>query len=322
MPIIRKCDVVPERPVIIVLYGTPGTGKTSLATTAESPLLIDTDRGFDRAVQRPELVLTATCWEDIFNEEVVGKNVLVDTKTVWKPGIIGECKTIIVDTAKAMLDDYLSAYAVRMDYKLEKNSLKRYGAIGDMFKNFVNILRNNGSDIIFICHDKETTEGDVIKHSPDCTGQSKDLLIRIADQVGYICKENGKRVIKFEPMDTRLGKNVALLSDLDIPNYGTAEFDTFMADIIKAVKSSICSKSEAQKKAQEAIEHAKKMLDETSTVEQANELAEVARGLAKIHQRAFMELMISTLSKKGIVLDKKTKKFIADGEATSKGNVA
>ncbi|WP_231501896.1 AAA family ATPase [Bacteroides sp. 14(A)] len=27
------------------MYGTPGTGKTSLATTAENPLLIDTDRG-------------------------------------------------------------------------------------------------------------------------------------------------------------------------------------------------------------------------------------------------------------------------------------
>ena len=52
MPIIRKNDVAPERPIIIVLYGTPGTGKTSVATTADNPLLIDTDRGYDRAVQR------------------------------------------------------------------------------------------------------------------------------------------------------------------------------------------------------------------------------------------------------------------------------
>ena len=42
MPIIKKNDVTPERPVIIVLYGTPGTGKTSVATTAFNPLLIDT----------------------------------------------------------------------------------------------------------------------------------------------------------------------------------------------------------------------------------------------------------------------------------------
>lgn len=321
MPLIRKNDIVPERPVIIVLYGTPGTGKTSLATTANAPLLIDTDRGFDRAVQRPDLVLTASCWEDIFNEEIVGKYVIIDNKQVWKPGIIGESKTIIVDTAKAMLDDYLSAYAIKQDYKLEKNSLKRYGAIGDLFKNFVNILRQNGSDIIFICHDKETTEGDVIKHSPDCTGQSKDLLIRIADQVGYICKENGNRIIKFEPMDTRLGKNVAGIPDTWIPDYGTAEFDTCMADIIKRVKAAISSKSEAQASAQKAVEEARVMLAAATTVDDANKLIDVAHALAPVHQRAFMNLMIKELQAKGIDFDKSTKKFVKH-EETSKGNAA
>lgn len=320
MPLIRKNDIVPERPIIMVLYGTPGTGKTSLATTASAPLLIDTDRGFDRAVQRPDLVLSASCWEDIFNEEIVGKYVMVGKQQVWKPGVIGECKTIVVDTAKAMLDDYLSAYAVKMDYKLEKNSLKRYGTIGDLFKNFVNILRQNGSDIIFICHDKETQEGDVIKHSPDCTGQSKDLLIRIADQVGYICKENGKRIIKFEPMDTRLGKNVAGLPDMWIPDYGTAEFDTYMADIIREVKTSIYSKTEEQAEAQKKIEEAREKLSKASSIEDANALVDVAHGLAKVHQRAFKNLMITELKSKGIDFDPTTKKFVK--HETGTGNVA
>lgn len=320
MPLIRKNDIVPERPIIMVLYGTPGTGKTSLATTANAPLLIDTDRGFDRAVQRPDLVLSASCWEDIFNEEIVGKYVMDGKQQVWKPGVIGECKTIVVDTAKAMLDDYLSAYAVKMDYKLEKNSLKRYGTIGDLFKNFVNILRQNGSDIIFICHDKETQEGDVIKHSPDCTGQSKDLLIRIADQVGYICKENGKRIIKFEPMDTRLGKNVAGLPDMWIPDYGTAEFDTCMADIIREVKTSIYSKTEEQAEAQKKIEEAREKLSKASSIEDANALIDVAHGLAKVHQRAFMNLMITELKSKGIDFDHTTKKFVK--HETGTGNIA
>lgn len=119
MPIIRKNDVVTERPVIIVLYGTPGTGKTSLATTANSPLLIDTDRGFDRAVQRPDIVVTASRWEDIYNAEVIGSYVVEDGKQVWKPGLISECKTIVVDTAKAMLDDYLNAFAIQQDLSWE-----------------------------------------------------------------------------------------------------------------------------------------------------------------------------------------------------------
>ena len=56
MPIVKKNDVLPERPVIIVLYGVPGSGKTSVATTADNPLLIDCDRGADRAVQRLSLI--------------------------------------------------------------------------------------------------------------------------------------------------------------------------------------------------------------------------------------------------------------------------
>lgn len=64
MPIVKKNDVLPERPVIIVLYGVPGSGKTSVATTADNPLLIDCDRGADRAVQRCDTIM-AKCWKDI-----------------------------------------------------------------------------------------------------------------------------------------------------------------------------------------------------------------------------------------------------------------
>lgn len=180
MPIVKKNDVLPERPVIIVLYGVPGSGKTSVATTADTPLLIDCDRGADRAVQRCDTIM-AKNWKDIDSEREAMK----------------EYKTIIVDTAKSMLDDYLSQYAIENNYKLKTNSLKRFGQMGEDFKEFVNFLRSNGSDIIFICHDKETADGDVIKHSPDCTGQSKDLLVRIADQVGYVFIQNGKTLYIF-----------------------------------------------------------------------------------------------------------------------------
>ena len=115
-----------------------------------------------------------------------------------------------------LLDDYLMNFAVKNNYKLATNTLKRFGQIAEDFKSFVNQLRSNGSDIIFICHDKEVAEGDIIKHSPDCTGQSKDLLLRIADQVGYISKVNGKRTISFEPTDTFIGKNVAQLKMMEI----------------------------------------------------------------------------------------------------------
>jgi len=282
MPIIRKNDVMPERPVIIVLYGTPGTGKTSLANTAKNPILIDTDRGSDRASNRVD-TLMASKWMDIESEKEAIKTY----------------DTVVVDTAKSLLDDYLADYVVSQNYKLKTNGLKRFGEMAEKFKEFVNFLRQNQSDIIFVCHDKETTEGDIIKHSPECTGQSKDLLLRIADQVGYITIVNGQRTIVFDPTDTTVGKNVGQITPMSIPNTSSVEFQDCMARIIDKVKKSLVNKSEAQKEAQAALEDARTKVSAVETEDDANNLIAVANGLAKVHQRGFKEYLLAEMKKKG-----------------------
>ena len=293
MPIIKKNDVMPERPVIIVLYGTPGTGKTSLANTSKNPILIDTDRGSDRASNRVD-TLMASKWMDIENE---------------KEAIKGY-DTVVIDTAKSLLDDYLSDYVVSQNYKLKTNGLKRFGEMAEKFKEFVNFLRQNQSDIIFVCHDKEQAEGDIIKHSPECTGQSKDLLLRIADQVGYITMVNGQRTVVFDPTDTTVGKNVAQIPPMPIPDVSSVNFQDCMATIITKVKTALVSKSEAQKEAQAALEEARKKVSEAKTLKDANELIGVANGLAQIHQAAFKKYVVSEMKKLGFVI--KDGKFVKE----------
>lgn len=293
MPIIKKNEVRPERPVIIVLYGQPGSGKTSVATTAENPIICDCDRGSDRAVQITDTLLVNK-WEEILVEKENLKNY----------------KTVVVDTAKAALDDFLSQYVVNLNYKLEKNSLKRFGQMADEFKKFIGDLQSFGVDLIFICHDKETQEGDVIKHAPDCTGSSKDLLLRKADQVGYISLINKERVISFEPKDTFIGKNVACIPDEKIPDYGTAEFSTFMADIIRKVKEAIQNKTEAQRKANELLTELRTALDEVKTDKAAAELMTRCASLPQIMKMPFFEEMKKKLAAKDFTF--------ADGKFTKK----
>ncbi len=284
MPIIRKDDVAPERPIIIVLYGQPGSGKTSLATTAEKPLIIDCDRGYDRAVQRVD-TLCANTWNEV-----------IENIPNFK-----DYKTIVGDTAKAILDDFLSEYVCQTNYKLRTNTLKRYGQMADEFKSFVGTLRSNGSDLIFICHDKETSEGDTIKHSPDCTGQSKDLLLRIADQVGYISIMNGKRHVSFEPTDNYIGKNVAQIPLMEIPDVTSPDFSGFMAEIIKKVKTSIQSKSEAQRQANELITKLRIELSKVDDDESAAKLLSDCKELPQIMKQPFFQEINTTLTSKGFV---------------------
>lgn len=284
MPIIKKDEPTPQRPIIIVIYGVPGSGKTSVATTSCTPLIIDVDRGADRAVQRADTLMTNN-WNDVLAEQ--------------NAGTFNSYKTIVVDTARAMLDDYLSTYVCEQDYKLTRNTLKRFGAMADSFKLFVNNLRNAGSDIIFICHDKEVQEGDVIKHSPDCTGQSKDLLLRIADQVGYISFENGKRVISFQPTDNYVSKNVAGLDKKIIPDYGSKEFETFMAEIITAVKTNIQGRSEAQRAANELLAKLREELSKADDEAKIAKLMEDCKPLPRLLKSPFFEEVKTTLKGKG-----------------------
>ena len=284
---------MPERPVIITLYGTPGAGKTSTACTSDTPLLIDTDRGSSRAVGRVD-TLVANNWNDIISELDSMKNY----------------KTVVVDTVRSVLEDFLVNYVCEKNYKLKTNTLKRFGELAEQFKEFVNQLRSYGVDIIFIAHDKETAEGDIIKHSPDCIGQSKDLLLRISDEVGYITMINGMRTILWEPTDTTVGKNVAGFSVMEIPNPTDAKYSTFMADVVKDVKMSLVNKSEANRKANEQLAAIREHLAAAMTDEDIAALMEETKGLPKIMQVPFFTEMQKSLAAKGYTFDKNKKTFV------------
>lgn len=294
MPILKKEDVTPRRPVILMIYGQAGSGKTSVATTANNPVIIDTDKGYDRSVQRVD-TLIATKWEDVIAEQ--------------KAGTFDNYGTIVLDTVKGCTDDYLQVYVLAQDYKLQKNALKRFGAMSDHFKSFVNFLRSKGCDIIFIAHDKETQDGDLIKHSPDCTGQSKDLLIRIADEVGYLFVENGERKISFNPDETHVGKNVADLPVVTIPKAGSAEFSDFMANLIEKVKDGIQNKSEANRMANKLVSELREQLQSAQTEEDIENLIKGMQSLPKGLQVPFFNDMKANLSQKGYTYHSKEKKF-------------
>lgn len=286
MPIIKKNDVRPERPVIIMLYGVPGCGKTSVATTANNPVIIDTDRGSDRAVRVTDTLL-ADNWQDILNSTESLK----------------EYSTIVIDTAKTMLDDFLSVYVCDKNYKLRTNSLKRFGEMATEFSNFVGKLQTFGADLIFICHDKEMQEGDVIKHSPNCTGSSKDLLQQKADQVGYISLVNGKRTVSFDPRDNFVGKNVAQLPVTEIPDASTSEYDAFMADIIAKVKASIQNKSEAQRQAIELLSSLRQELEKVKTEAETTALMKKCTQLPQVMKAPFFNEVKAALTEKGFVFE-------------------
>lgn len=293
--IIKKEDPRPMLPVIILLYGVPGSGKTSVATTSANPVIIDTDRGSQRACQIIDTVFCSS-WQDVVNE--------------MNANSFASYKTVILDTAKGALDDFIQFYVEQQDVRLKTNSLKRFGKMADTFKDFVSRLRSYGCDIIFICHDKAEQEGDIVKHSPDCTGQSKQLLMRIADQIGFVDYSNtNSRTIKFGPMYNYVSKDVAQLGDVPVPDFGTPEFSTFMGDVIQNVKDSIANKSEAQREANLKLKTLRTKLEEADSEKAFASLMKDAGTLPEILKGPFFHEMCNAAQLKGMEYDKESKSF-------------
>lgn len=292
--LVKKSESFPERPVVIVLYGTPGVGKTSVGNTANTPILIDTDRGSDRAANRAEATIIAQSWNDVLQDEAEIKNY----------------KTVVIDTAKSVLDDYLMVWVISKDYKLEKNKLKAYGAIGDEFKLFINKRRSENLDIVLIAHSKEEKDGDNTKISPDVTGQSKDLILRIADQVGFMTVENGKRIITFEPTDKTIGKNVARIPKMEIPDEADPKFKTFMSDIIQQVKDSIRKQSAEQLEAQRQIDVFQTELNACTDSNSLMAISGKCATLPKAQQAAMRKRISVKVADLGLVYDKSQNKFV------------
>jgi Cdc6-like AAA superfamily ATPase len=140
----------------ILIYGEPGSGKTSLVNTALKPLTLDFDKGVHRSEFRKD-VMVIESWKQI-NNNMSG---LIKT--------FNEYDTIILDTIDTLLD-YIGAWIVDQEPKLARNKLQFFGRLKDEFSLFVGKLKTLGKDVVMIAHVKEKDEGDLRIKLPAITG--------------------------------------------------------------------------------------------------------------------------------------------------------
>jgi len=254
MPLIQTTDKFPERPVLIIIAGTPFSYKTSLAITAENPLLIDGELGAERAFGRvPTFRING--WGEIEAE--------------IQNGLLTPFKTAVIDTGKSVIDDHMWEYALSINYT--KNKQKTFGDVADIFKKFVAKVQNNKMDIIVVSHEKSKDEDDARIYDLDITGSSKQLLLRKADQVGFAYKQQLKTptgiitqtVITFNPKkEWPFCKNVAGLPDIILPDCHSPEWKGFAdREIIQPTKRAIASMSEEQRQAMELVSSLQEKVD-------------------------------------------------------------
>lgn len=186
-----------------LIYGEPGKGKTTLALSAPTPLLLDFDGGVQRvngAFQCPTLQVES--WEQV-------NQALAEIESGSVP-----CQTIVIDTAGKMLD-YMGAAIIKDNSKYGKSdgslTLQGYGVRKSMFINFLKRVSMMGKHVVFVAHMREDKDGDTRIIRPEIGGSSAGDLIKELDLVGFLSAIGKDRTVFWSGDERFYAKNTCNL---------------------------------------------------------------------------------------------------------------
>lgn len=230
LKITRAADPIKVDRINVCVYGQPGAGKTSLAFTADTPLLLDFDNGAHRAANRKDTVRVST-WADVAG---------------MSDDDLSDYKTVVVDTAGRALD-CLTADIIRRNPKAGRGgalTLQGYGTLKSEFVAWLKQLNSFGKDVVLIAHMDEQRNGDDVIERLDVQGGSKGEIYKAADAMGRVFVKGNKRELDFSPRENSFGKNPGQLDILDIPHPDKEPL--FLAGVIAAIKDQLNALTEAQ----------------------------------------------------------------------------
>lgn len=178
-----------QNPKILLMYGAPKVGKTTMLSKLEDCLIIDTEKG--------------THMLEAYVQEVNNREELIQT---LKDAMEGhEFKYIAIDTIdkvvewaeKAVCEEYEVASIADLTFG------KGYALAREKVMNTINAFRDCCEHLIIVGHRKvarAVVDGKALvePESLDITGKLKNLIMSDCDAIGYVLREDDKLMISFK----------------------------------------------------------------------------------------------------------------------------
>lgn len=192
-----------SNPKLIILFGRPKAGKSTLAASIENNLIIDLEDGY-QALEA--MVVQARSVKDFGDIATAIREEIKETGK--KP-----YKYITIDNA-TRLEDMCLSYALQL-YKASPQGKNYQGndvrtlpnGSGYMWirmavKKVIDLFRDLSETLILIAHVKErqiNVEGqEMSEMALDLTGKLGDILCGEADAIGYVYRKKNETIISFE----------------------------------------------------------------------------------------------------------------------------
>ncbi len=252
----------------MILYGSPGVGKTTLALSAPDPVLIDFDRGMSRVrSQHRKAAIFCDTYEDVLTD-------------LGSPDM-KQFQTIVVDTGGSFIT-YLQDWAMRADPKAncQKNgaiSLKGFGAVKMEFSRFTSYVKDTlNKNLIYVFHSLEQTDKD---GNPQvrlmCEGAAKNIVWTPCDFGGYVQMIGDRRDIGFTPEQEYFAKGChGIKGHYTVPELGPTDTNDFITRLFDKAKANIAAEAEEYAPLKEQYDRVMgavhQILDTVKDVETAN----------------------------------------------------
>ena len=229
MTIVKKNESMPIQSVLGMIYAEPGIGKTTLACSAEKPLLVDFDRGSNIQFRGDSVQITN--WSEVEID-------------LWSAIEAGGYKTVIFDTVDSMLTMLLDHI---QENEKDKNKLRdlrqKYLLAGPIMTRLIDKYKRSGIDTIFIAHTEEKEKAGVTQIRPMVTGKIGRQFLNKCDYISYLymtreseTSSNMARVLSFNPTEEHYAKNRGGVADVLIPTFTSAGVNDAMAKILTKIK--------------------------------------------------------------------------------------
>lgn len=259
-----------------LIYGTPGIGKTTLALSAPSPVLIDFDDGVSRvkAAHRAPTIVCANY------EEVL--------KDVESPEM-KDFETVIIDTGGSFVT-YLKDWAFRTQGARTKdgkfNNMKGFGVVKTEFADFTDRLKKVlKKNVIYVFHsdEKADKDGNPVQRLL-CEGSVRNTVWNPCDFGGYLQMLGNRRTLCFSPTQEYFAKGThGITGEIPVPALDANTPNDFLTQLFERARQNIIAENDAyapqKRQYEETMESVHAIVDGVTDAASANEAAKAIPGL-------------------------------------------